>query len=157
LNPSEHGIHDNNGYRLAPAIPTLASRLKAEGFATGAFVVAFPLDSRFGLTTGFDLYDDHYPGTSGGREFVLPERRGDAVVAAARAWIGAQRGRWFAWVHLFDPHAPYTPPPPFDREYADSPYHGEVAYTDSGSVRCWHRPFAGRPTVVVVTGDHGKL
>jgi arylsulfatase A-like enzyme/Tfp pilus assembly protein PilF len=158
LNPPEHGIHDNNGYRLAPAIPTLASRLKAQGFATGAFVAAFPLDSRFGLTTGFDLYDDHYPGTSGGREFILPERRGDAVVAAARAWIGAQRGRWFAWVHLFDPHAPYTPPPPFDREYADSPYHGEVAYTDSviGTLLASLPSSAGRPTIVVATGDHGE-
>jgi len=158
LNPPQHGIHDNNGYRLASTFPTLASRLKAQGFATAAFVGAFPLDSRFGLTTGFDLYDDHYPGTSGGREFILPERRGDAVVAVASAWIGAQRGRWFAWVHLFDPHAPYAPPPPYDREYSDSPYHGEVAYTDSviGTLLSAASSSQGRPTVVIVTGDHGE-
>jgi len=159
LYPTQHGIHDNNGYRLSPKVPTLASRLKAQGFATGGFVAAFPLDSRFGLTTGFDVYDDRYPGTSGGREFVLPERRGDAVVAAASAWIGAQRGRWFAWVHLFDPHAPYRPPAPFDREYANSPYHGEVAYSDSvlsALLSAATGAAGGRPTLVIVTGDHGE-
>jgi arylsulfatase A-like enzyme/Tfp pilus assembly protein PilF len=159
LYPTQHGIHDNNGYRLSPTVPTLASRLKAQGFATGGFAAAFPLDSRFGLTTGFDIYDDHYPGASGGREFVLPERRGDAVVAVASAWIGAQRGRWFAWVHLFDPHAPYRPPAPFDREYASSPYHGEVAYSDSvlsALLSAATGAPGGRPTFVIVTGDHGE-
>jgi Tfp pilus assembly protein PilF len=159
LYPTQHGIHDNNGYRLSPTVPTLASRLKSHGFSTGGFVAAFPLDSRFGLTTGFDVYDDHYPGTSGGREFILPERRGDAVVAAASAWIGAQRGRWFAWVHLFDPHAPYRPPAPFDGEYANSPYHGEVAYSDavlSALLSAATGATGGRPTLVIVTGDHGE-
>jgi arylsulfatase A-like enzyme/Tfp pilus assembly protein PilF len=157
--PTEHGIHDNNGYRLPSSMATLASRLKSQGFATGAFVGAFPVDSRFGLTTGFDVYDDHYPGTSGGREFILPERRADAVVALANAWIAAQRGTWFAWVHVFDPHAPYRPPAPFDREYATSPYHGEVAYTDSALLPLFSAVASnknGRPTVVIVTGDHGE-
>ena len=159
LYPTQHGIHDNDGFRLSPAIPTLASRLKASGFATAAFVGAFPVDSRFGLTTGFDVYDDHYPGTSGGREFILPERRGDVVVALANAWLGAQRGKWFAWVHLFDPHAPYRPPAPFDREYASSPYHGEVAFADSVLAALFEavgRASGGRPTLVIVTGDHGE-
>jgi len=159
LYPTQHGIHDNNGYRLPPTLSTLASRLKSQGFATGAFVGAFPVDSRFGLTSGFDTYDDHYPGTSGGREFVLPERRAGEVVALATAWIRAQHGKWFAWVHVFDPHAPYRPPPPFDREYASSPYHGEVAYTDSALAPLFSTVAAdrsGRPTIVIVTGDHGE-
>jgi arylsulfatase A-like enzyme/Flp pilus assembly protein TadD len=159
LYPTQHGIHDNNGYRLLPSVPTLASRLKAQGFATAAFVGAFPVDARFGLTTGFDLYDDRYPGTSGGRDFVLPERRAGAVVALASAWIRAQRGRWLTWVHVFDPHAPYRPPPPFDQQYADSPYHGEVAYTDSalGDLLSAATAASGaRPTLVILTGDHGE-
>jgi arylsulfatase A-like enzyme/Tfp pilus assembly protein PilF len=159
LYPTQHGIHDNSGFRLSPGVPTLASRLKSQGFETAAFVGAFPLDSRFGLTTGFDLYDDHYPGTSGGREFVLPERRGDAVVALATAWIGAQRGRWLAWVHLFDPHAPYKPPAPFDREYQASPYYGEAAYTDSvlePLLAAATAASGSQPTLVIVTGDHGE-
>ena len=61
------------------------------------------------------------------------------------------------WVHLFDPHAPYRPPAPFDAQYAGRPYYGEVAATDAAlaplldDVRA-----ANRPTVVIVTGDHGE-
>jgi arylsulfatase A-like enzyme/Flp pilus assembly protein TadD len=158
LYPTQHGVHENSGYRLAADIPTLASRLKPHGFATGAFVGAFPVDSRFGLNAGFDMYDDHYPGTSMNSEFKLPERRADAVVQVAIRWIAVQQGRWFAWVHVFDPHSPYTPPPPFDRQYAGQPYLGEVAWTDSalGSLLETVAGLDARPTLVIVTGDHGE-
>ena len=56
--PYEHGIRDNTGYRLADTQATAATRLKAQGFATAAFVGGFPLDRRFGLGVGFDTYDD---------------------------------------------------------------------------------------------------
>jgi len=56
--PYEHGIRDNTGYRLRPEQPTAATLLKARGFSTAAFVGGFPLDRRFGLTPGFDVYDD---------------------------------------------------------------------------------------------------
>ena len=124
--PFEHGIHDNAGYRLPEDSLTLAAMLRAEGFATGAFVGAFPLDSRFGLDNGFDLYDDRFGYAEGPSDFTIAERPAEEVVAAARAWIESRPDRWFAWVHLFDPHAVYSPPPPFDARYAESPYHGEV-------------------------------
>ena len=57
--PYEHGIRDNTGYRLVQTQATAATRLKAQGFATGAFVGGFPLDRRFGLGVGFDVYDDN--------------------------------------------------------------------------------------------------
>src|SRR5262249_29653997 len=57
LYPSQVGIHDNDGFRLDPSIPTLATWLKARGYATGAFIGGFPLDARFGLARGFDEYD----------------------------------------------------------------------------------------------------
>ena len=58
LLPYEHGMRDNSGFRVRPGTPTLATRLKARGFSTGAFVGGFPLTKRFGLTPGFDVYDD---------------------------------------------------------------------------------------------------
>src|SRR5674536_368876 len=75
-------------------------------------------------------------------------------VAAATSWIAQQKGRWFAWVHVFDPHAPYEPPPPYDRQYADAPYAGEVAFTDFalGPLLDAARDGSGRPTLVIVTG-----
>lgn len=156
--PFEHGIRDNTGYRLPPRMPTLATLLRAQGFATGAFVSAFVLDSRFGLDAGFDVYDDRLRSSDAPTDIAIPERRGEEVVARARAWLATQKGRWFAWVHLFDPHAPYAPPPPFDAAYAGRPYLGEVAYTDHvlGPLVADVERLADRPTLVVATADHGE-
>jgi arylsulfatase A-like enzyme/Tfp pilus assembly protein PilF len=156
--PFEHGIHDNAGFRLPTTIPTLAAMLKPHGMATGAFIGAFVLDSRFGLGPGFDVYDENYGRSSTVSGFNIPERRADAVVAAATSWIAAQKKPWFAWVHVYDPHAPYRPPAPFDRQYADQPYYGEVAFTDFALAPLLNaaRDPSGRPTFVVVTGDHGE-
>ena len=155
--PYEHGVRDNNGYRVKPDAATLASRLKARGFATGAFVGGFPLDQRFGLNAGFDVYDDRIGETGSTVDFALPERRADAVVSSALAWTGAQPGKWFAWVHVFDPHAPYQPPDEFARRYANDPYSGEVAWTDYALGPLFDR-LAGLPrqTLVIVTADHGE-
>jgi arylsulfatase A-like enzyme/Tfp pilus assembly protein PilF len=156
--PFQHGVRENSGFRLEPSTLTLASMLRAQGFATGAFVGSFALDSRFGLGSGFGLYDERYGKSNLKAGFVIPERRADAVVSSAVKWIEGQKGKWFAWVHVFDPHAPYQPPPPFDREYADHPYFGEVAYTDRALATLLDaaRDSSGRPTLAIVTGDHGE-
>jgi arylsulfatase A-like enzyme/Tfp pilus assembly protein PilF len=157
LYPFQHGFRENSGYRLTSGVQTLASRLKASGFSTGAFVGAFPLDARFGLTPGFDTYDGRFDDVGSGAEFLLPERPAPVVVDRAVKWIQQRDGRWFAWVHVYDPHAPYRPPPPFDREYAAQPYYGEVAATDQalGPLLAAVRASA-RSTLVVLTGDHGE-
>jgi arylsulfatase A-like enzyme/tetratricopeptide (TPR) repeat protein len=157
LYPFQHGYRENSGYRLTPGVQTLASRLKATGFSTGAFVAAFPLDARFGLTPGFDTYDGRFDDVGSGAEFLLPERPAPVVVDRAVRWIQQRDGRWFAWVHLYDPHAPYRPPAPFDREYASQPYYGEVAAADQalGPLLSAARA-SSRSTLVVLTGDHGE-
>ena len=155
--PFEHGVRDNAGYRLDDRADTLAEMARRSGLVTGAFVGAFPLDRQFGLGQGFDVYSD-----VGGRavaqgDFAFTERRAEEVVGEARAWIEKQGSRWFAWVHVFDPHASYAPPAPFDARYIGDPYAGEVAYTDHAlgplleSVRR-----SARPTTIVVTADHGE-
>jgi arylsulfatase A-like enzyme/Tfp pilus assembly protein PilF len=157
LYPFAHGVRENSGYTLAADVPTIATLLKARGFATGAFVSSFTLDSRFGLTSGFDVYDDAVASKRGPVGFAMPERRGEDVVAAARQWIAGRQGRWFAWVHLFDPHAPYKPPPPFDADYRDRPYLGEVAYMDSALAPLIDGArSSSRPTLVIATADHGE-
>jgi arylsulfatase A-like enzyme len=141
---------------MKPGTPTIASMLKQAGFATGAFVGGVPLERRFGLDNGFDVYDDHFGRSGNNSDFTLAERPAGEVVDAATAWIRGQQGRWFAWVHVFDPHAPYTPPPPFDTEYKGRLYYGEVAYVDKALGPLFE--FAGhssRPTLVVVTSDRG--
>jgi arylsulfatase A-like enzyme/tetratricopeptide (TPR) repeat protein len=154
--PYEHGIRDNTGYRLSPAQPTAATLLKAQGFATGAFVGGFPLDHRFGLGVGFDVYDDRL-NTASGPDASDRERRADLVVASALDWIGRQPGKWFAWVHVYDPHAPYQPPPEWAARFPSDPYLGEVSWTDA-ALGVLFDALAGqsRQTLVVVTGDHGE-
>jgi arylsulfatase A-like enzyme/tetratricopeptide (TPR) repeat protein len=155
--PYEHGMRDNSGFRVKDGTETLATRLKAAGFATGAFVGGFPLTKRFGLTPGFDVYDDQMPELTGALAISMPERRADAVVGRAVDWIGAQRSRFFSWVHVFDPHSPYLPPEPHLARYAASPYHGEVAWTDQAlSPLLEMLEGLSRPTLVIVTSDHGE-
>ena len=157
LLPYEHGIRDNSGFRVRPGTPTLATRLKARGFATGAFVGGFPLTKRFGLTPGFDVYDDQMPETRGAVEMSMPERRADLVVARAVDWMGTQSGRFFEWVHVFDPHSPYRPPAEFASQYASQPYYGEVAFVDRALGPLFEKVAAlSRPTLVIVTADHGE-
>ncbi|HET8647900.1 MAG TPA: sulfatase-like hydrolase/transferase, partial [Vicinamibacteria bacterium] len=98
--PHEHGVRDNAGFRFPAGAETLATLLRARGYRTGAFVSAFPLDSRFGLDRGFETYDDALGGGAA-RAFLVQERSGPDTVAAARAWLGAGQGRpSFCWVHL---------------------------------------------------------
>lgn len=160
LYPYHHGIRDNSGFRLDVSVPTLATLLKSRGYATGAFVGSFALDSRFGLTRGFDVYDDRYPRGRSTLDFEMPERPGTEVVAAGLKWWKEQDGkRRFLWVHLYDCHAPYRPPPPYSETYRDDPYLGEVAGMDA-ALSPLLEPFldgkSARPALLVVTADHGE-
>jgi arylsulfatase A-like enzyme/Tfp pilus assembly protein PilF len=175
--PFEHGLRDNSGYRLPAGSHTAATVLKQGGYATAAFVAGFPLHSRFGLNQGFDVYDDRFGDTRAPADFDMPERPASVVVPLARAWIAERSsgsggsGRsaspkplapsadtpWFVWLHLFDPHTPYRPPPPFDATYASRPYYGEVAAVDAALAPLLDDLRAStRPTLVIVTADHGE-
>ena len=158
LYPYQHGIRDNAGFTLDPRHPTLAAMLHAAGYATGAFVSAFPLDSRFGLNAGFDVYDDKYREGSNPLDFVVQERPAEETLSAARTWYDSIAGKKkFVWIHLYDPHAPYDPPSPFREQYRDAPYLGEVAYVDAQLSRFLQPWLESHPnTLVVITGDHGE-
>ncbi len=158
--PLAHGVRDNSGFRFPDGTDTLATILKRAGYRTGAFVSAFPVDSRFGLARGFDVYDDQLGDPETRSAFFMQERGGAQTMEAARRFRAAQGdARTFTWIHLYEPHFPYAPPEPFATRYASSPYHGEVAYADSllGPLL---EPLlaAGRDgrTLVIVTADHGE-
>ena len=156
--PVFHGISDNPGFVLDQRFLTIAEYLKNKDYATAAFIGAFPLDSRFGLDQGFDVYNDNY-GTQSLMELYYVERSAREVVKPAMEWLGQQSQKWFAWIHVFDPHEPYRPPFPFDQKYKDDPYSGEVAYVDSQlGVLFGFLKEKGLmdSTIVVLTADHGE-
>lgn len=151
--PPGHGAR-HNGLRIDPAVPTLATILQARHFATGAFVAAFPLDRRFGLARGFDVYSDRMPRADNGRQ--ANERPGREVVDEAIAWLAQQRGRFFLWVHLFEPHAPYGDPA-HDRRPARLRYADEITTADQQVGRLLAALSPRRDeTLVVAAGDHGE-
>ncbi len=157
LYPYQHGVRENSGFKLGPDVPTLAVLLKAQGYTTAAFVAAFPLDARYGLGRGFDVYDDNYPSGSHADQFLAAARRGDKVVAPAVEWWGsAAGGPRFLWVHLYDPHAPYAAPEPFASRYPERPYLAEVAATDAFLEPLLDLVTAGEAPLVVMTSDHGE-
>jgi arylsulfatase A-like enzyme/Flp pilus assembly protein TadD len=158
LDPPAHGVRHNSTFRLGSGIPTLAERLQEDGFATAAVVGAMVLDSRFGLARGFDVYDDvissRMSATVG-----FAERSADTVVDRALAWLEDAPDRFFLWIHLYDPHADYAPPPGFASAFASRPYDGEIAFVDAQLGRFLEALGTRWPdasTLLVVTSDHGE-
>jgi arylsulfatase A-like enzyme/Tfp pilus assembly protein PilF len=152
LLPLHHGMR-NNGIGVFPAAhQTLAAAFQASGYRTAAFVGSFILDHRFGLDRGFDRYDDEIVRNVADSSGTFDaERRGSEVVDRALTWLRQNDARpFFAWVHLYDAHAPYAPPPPYPQTYD-----GEVAYVDAQVARLLAAVDRGN-TIIVVAGDHGE-
>ena len=103
--PREHGVL-NNVLVLGKAETTLSEILNAEGYQTGAFVSVSLLGAASGAAQGFQAFEAP----------VDTRQRGAAeTVSIALAWLATLDADdpFFAWVHLFDPHLPYAPPPAF--------------------------------------------
>ena len=123
-----------NGVPLSEDQELLAQRFADQGYSTAAFVSAYVLDGTVGFGRGFQVYDDEFSWLRAGSLLVparfvamlsrhadpdeVLERRGGDTVDLALRWLATRGDQpWFLWVHLFDAHGPYTPPPPFDTRY----------------------------------------
>src|SRR6266496_1291788 len=162
LLPSSHGVTDF-AIPLPSSHATLAELLKAKGYNTAAFIGAVILDSKSlapGLDRGFDFYDNfpEHPRTKS--RFGRVERRGMDVVEHAEKWMNAHpAGPHFVWVHLYDPHDPYEPPPPYSQTYKDHLYDGEIAYADAALenfVAYLKKQGRYENSTIIVVGDHGE-
>ena len=156
--PPIHGVRLNVGYRVGDTNVTLAESMQAAGYQTAAFIGGFPLDSSFGLNQGFQTYDDDFSG--GGESGPKNERKAEEVNRLAMTWLEKHNDKpFFLFLHYYDPHASYVPPPPFASTYADDPYAGEIAYVDMciGQVLDKLRSLGLYDnTLIIVTGDHGE-
>ena len=163
--PFVNGVRDNGSFRFDGKLPTLAGTLKGAGYRTAAFVSSFVLDARFGLSAGFDTYDDRYGARPSGVELSVVERPANQTLDAAVRWIASPetspdaRQPWFAWVHLYNPHDPYDPPEPFRSRYPSDLYAGEIAFADAklgAALDDLSRRRLLTNTLVVVAADHGE-
>jgi arylsulfatase A-like enzyme len=187
-----------NGTPLGDRPALLSRRLQEAGWTTGGFVSGFPLHGKWGWTQGFDIYDDDFGAIPGlhrlslvklWEQFFLPgntlrERTGDYTAGRALAFLGAVEGPWFAWVHLFDAHAPYEAPgtdimdaprrgkalalpaywPPPHRAVTSTDwllqaYDAEIAFADArlgDLVAAVEARGELDETLIIVTADHGE-
>jgi arylsulfatase A-like enzyme len=152
LLPPRHGARHNGIHRLDSSVVTLAEVLHEEGFATAAVVSAAVMARRYGLDQGFETYDEP---TS------TAERRAGEVNSVALEWLSTRpRDRpFFLFLHYYDPHALYDPPPAWAQRFPGRPYDAEIAYTDDAIAQILgelDREGVAEQTLVVVTSDHGE-
>jgi choline-sulfatase len=162
LLPSSHGVSDF-GVPLAEGHTTVAQLLQKRDYRTAAFIGAVILDSKAlapGFERGFDFYDNFPAQAETKSRWGRVERRGMEVVQHAETWLSAHSaGPHFVWLHLYDPHDPYEPPPPYSTTYKDRLYDGEIAYADSALSHFlaylkklgWYEG-----ALIIVVGDHGE-
>lgn len=163
LYPQDHGVRYNLVYKLDDTAETLAEILHRQGFKTAGFPAAGVLERRYGLSQGFEHWDQ----MDLGDEDVQKVRRlaggtrraGDGIDAAIK-WLKGQGGeRIFLWLHFYDPHTPYQAPFPYSSEYPNNPYDGEIAYTDAQFGKLLdtlQADPAWNETLLVIAGDHGE-
>jgi arylsulfatase A-like enzyme/Flp pilus assembly protein TadD len=158
LLPPQNGVRNNIGYRLGDAVPTLASVLHASGYATGGAVSAYVLRAGTGIARSFDYYDDAIESRPGEAVGSL-QRAGSQTAQLAERWIERSGGdRFFFFLHLFEPHSPYTPPEPFLSRFK-SPYDGEIATADSivgEFVSFLKRRGLYDRAIIILMSDHGE-
>jgi arylsulfatase A-like enzyme/Tfp pilus assembly protein PilF len=167
--PPGHGVRDNGFFVLGDSPTTLAEEFARAGWETAAFVSAAVLERKYGFDRGYGTFDDDLSAPFAfHREDLAPieaehqnvERRGAETAERAAEWLGTLSGvPYFLTLHLFDPHDPYDPPPPWLAADAASLYDGEVSAAD-GCVERLLRALAevGRldHTWVAVVADHGE-
>jgi arylsulfatase A-like enzyme/Tfp pilus assembly protein PilF len=162
--PFDTGVRDNIGFSVKPGERLLPQMLHDRGFSTAGIVSAFVLRKETGIGQGFDLFDADMPPAALDSNISQVQRDGAQSEAIAERWFdGLGTSRAFLFLHLYEPHKPYTPPARY-AEYA--PYDGEIAYADEIVGRLVRylksHQLYDRSTIILVSdhgeglGDHGE-
>lgn len=121
LYPAFHRLQDD-GVRLPADVTTLAEQLRAANYHTLGVIAHVYVSSTFGLQRGFDTFDESL--IEGGATNPIAEQVVDRFLHHMQS-VPADRP-YFAFVHFFDPHWDYTPPPPFDQRFTNPNYTGPI-------------------------------
>ena len=114
LYPARHGVRLNGRFKVPDETLTLAEVLYANGYLTAAFVGSTVLNKHYALDQGFQVYNDDVGSDVNSAQ---AQRRAAEVSHAAIDWLEDVKAPFFLWVHYFDPHGPYEPPPPYGSDY----------------------------------------
>lgn len=157
-NPNVHGVRDTGGFALRPSSATMATILRNHGWNTAGFISSTVLKNIFGFGQGFTTYDDRLLQSVSDVEIVT--RPADDTVNHAITWLNAQPDKpFFLWVHLYDAHKPYDPPPQFRKRYPHDLYDAEIAFEDQQIGRLLNAVYKKSSpgnTIVAVLSDHGE-
>jgi arylsulfatase A-like enzyme len=172
LQPAVHGV-TGGAFQSAPEwLVTLAEVMRASGFETAAVTEDGWLATQFGFGRGFNAYaENKSPDT------LEPKGDVDATFAKAKEWLAANRDKpFFLFLHTFQVHHPYMPPPQYNRFFTqyggqivadDSPralrdranYDREIRYTDD-QLRLLFQTLVEQGladnTVFILVSDHGE-
>lgn len=160
--PVHHRVRTNGGFRVPDKLELISEILQKNEFETSAFIGAYVLHSKWGINQGFDFFSDDFDLKKYYSTDSEIEKNAETVLADAGKWLrnrAYDEGRFFAWIHLFDPHIPYKAPPPYDTKYPDNPYRGEVEYVDyqlGEFLRYLDKEGLTSNTLIIVTADHGE-
>ena len=128
--PTEHQVIEDD-LALAPSVPIVTEALRDAGYATAAFVSTVYVSGGYGFARGFDTYQD-YAITE--RENLAHAVRVDRQVQDAIAWVQAkgEDRPVFLFVHIYDVHYPYAPPPPWDERFDPAGEPEDLRYRNYG-------------------------
>jgi arylsulfatase A-like enzyme/predicted Zn-dependent protease len=160
--PISHGVRDNGRFFLGTKEYTLAEAMKELGYHTYGLIACFVLHSKFGLSQGFDQYDDSLELDNIINSYDS-EIEAHQVYTKFYKWFKKKgNDNFFSWIHFYDPHVPYDPPEEFQEKFGDGlidRYDGEVAYTDfyiGKIIDDLKRAGELDQTMVIIIGDHGE-
>lgn len=119
-----HGVITEND-RLPDGIPTLAEGLRGAGFTTGGIISMLYLGRQYGFDRGFDEYDDKSVPAATWYD-ALRDEPAPVVTKLAIEWLRRNKNsRFFLFLHFWDVHYDYVPPPPYDAMF-DPGYQGTL-------------------------------
>ena len=142
---------------------TIAEVMKGGGLSTGAITNYHYFDKARRMDQGFDSYDNssarlHAGADPASTHGTSSREQADKSIAFVEAHA---TGRWFLWVHFYDPHHEYELHPGTTTfgDDAVARYDHEIRFTDDQIARVIDRLRAlgiYDKTAIVVTGDHGE-
>lgn len=144
LYPLTHGAW-NIGDSLHEDVPSIERHLRERGFATAFFGNNYFLGPRFGFANGYDTFGNEeiiyrteraplamcFRSLGAARLIrawrVVPGAPSDFSIDQALNWIEKNKSRrFFLFLHIMDPHAPYSPPGEYRRKFYSREYEGEL-------------------------------